>query len=457
MNEEKLSELRERVFKGYMDKTPKSRQMYEKMLAGSYGSGGWTFEPYPLYTTHGSGSKVYDADGNEYIDCQLCHGPLLLGHCHPEVTDAIKREVDRGSLLSYPADLLLEAAELLKEVIPCAEKVKFMNTGTETAIPVARIARAYTGKKKIIKFYGHYHGWDDQFLVATAGNKAVVGSAGIPEEHLVNTVLVKFNDIDAVRRKLDEDNDIAGVILDPQMSRGGWTPSPGYLQELRKLTKERGVLLIFDEIQTAFRLGLGGAQEYFGVIPDLAMLSKSIANGEKLAAVVGKEEFMRTMYGKPGVVGAGGDVVLASGTFTNGTTALAACIATIKAFKRLKKEGAYQKIFQLGSKLKSGIEGAFKERGLPCHVNNLGPTSHVYLTNLEPDYDAYCNLDKRALYLFHLSLITEGVFFTIPHNGLSILSFAHTEEDVQKIIDAVGFSLDKNNFAEVLMNQGDGN
>jgi glutamate-1-semialdehyde 2,1-aminomutase len=345
---------------------------------------------------------------------------------------------------------LVEAAELIKEVIPCAEKVRFVNTGTEAATAAARVVRAYTGKKKIVKFLGHYHGQDDQFLIAASGNKPTPGSAGIPEEHLVNTVLVKFNDINAIRRKLDEDNDIAAVFADPQLSRGSWTPSPGYLQELRKLTQEHGVLLVFDEIQTGFRLALGGAQEYFGVVPDLAFFAKGIAGGEKIAVLCGKEDVMGTISGAKGIAGSTAAVVTQSGTFNDGTGALAACIAGIKAFKKLKAEGAYESIFQLGSKLKAGIEQAFHDRGLPCHVNNLGPTTHVFITDLEPDFDAYCALDRTVLILFHLSLINEGLLFTNPQNGVSILSFAHTEEDIQRMIDGTGSALDNYRFAEAL-------
>lgn len=303
MNREKLAELREKVFQAYMERTSKSKQMYDracKSLPSGVSGNVRAYEPYPLYTTHGKGSKICDVDGNEYIDCFLCAGPLLLGHCHPEVIEGMKREIDRG-LLTYNPDLVVECAELLKEIVPCAQKVRFLNTGTEAVLSAVRIARGFTGKNKIIKFYGHYNGQDDQFLIAISDIKDEAVSIGIPKESLRNTVLLRYDDIDALTRKLDEDNDIAAVILDPQMNMGGLFPATsGYLKEVRQLTKGHGVILIFDEVITGFRVALGGAQEYFGVIPDLAVFSKAMASGEKLAAVVGKDEVM-SIVGKKGL------------------------------------------------------------------------------------------------------------------------------------------------------------
>jgi len=443
MKEEKLTELRRRIFEAYTQKTPKSKQLYER-ACGSFAGGvsGHVkfFQPYPIYMTHGKGSKTYDADGNEYIDCLLCNGPLVLGHCHPEVVEGIRREIDKGLLIYNPA-LGVECAELLKEIIPCAEKVRFANSGTEAVMFAVRIARAFTGKNKIIKFYGHYHGQDDQFLMGISNNRDEIVSTGVPKESLRSTVLLKFNDIGAVRRKLDEDNDIAGVILDPQMSKGGiFPPSLEYLKELRQLTVERGVVLIFDEVITGFRVALGGAQEYFGVTPDLSTIAKAVASGAKMAAVVGKEEIMSSLLGgKEGKV-------FQSGTYNDGTIALAAAIATMKVYKKLNEMGEYQRLHQMGNSLKSAIETAFKERGMGCHVNNLGPSLRIFLTDLAPSFDTYCDLDQSLLYLFFIGLINEGVLLSWPSAGNIFLSFVHTEEDLQEIINAVNSCLNKNNF-----------
>jgi len=454
MNEEKYAELKEKVEKAYAEKTPGSKRTYDrarKAFAGGVSGNAKFFWPYPLYMTHGKGSKTYDIDGNEYVDCQLCNGPLLLGHCHPEVMEGMKQEIDRG-LLVYNPDLGVELAELLTEIIPCAERVRFGNSGTEVNLFAVRLARAYTGKNKVIKFFGHYHGQDDQFLIATANKKAEARSAGIPEQSLSNTVLLEYNDIDAVRRKLDEDNDIAAVILDPQMNMGGLFPaSAEYLKKLRQLTKERGVVLIFDEVLTGFRLALGGAQEYFGVIPDLACYAKGIAAGAKLAAVVGKEEVMRVTVIPEGITYYGAkEVVSQSGTFNDGTMALAAGIATLKVYKKMKERGEYQRLHQLSARFKSGIETAFREQGIGCHVNNFGPSLKLFITDLEPSFEAYCTLDKTILYLFFISLINEGVLLSWPSQGSIYLSFAHTEEDIQGVIGAVNTSLNKYSWKEVI-------
>jgi len=453
MKEERLAELQKTIFEAYMVKTPKSKKMYDR-ACGSF-AGGVSghlklYQPYPLYMTHGKGSKTYDVDENEYVDCFLCAGPLLLGHCHPEVMDVVKKEIARG-LLIYNPDLGVECAELLKEIVPCAEAVRFANSGTEAAMFAVRIARAYTGKNKIVKFYGHYHGQDDQFLIGTSNNKEEAASLGVSEESLRNTVLLKYDDIDAVRRKLDEDNDIAGVILDPQMNMGGlWPASSGYLENLRQLTKERGVVLIFDEVITGFRLALGGAQEYFGVIPDLAVIAKSVAIGAKLAAVVGREEIMQVVLPRgQGAFAKKGKRVFQSGTYNDGTMALAASIATMKVYKKLNEKGEYQRLFQLTEKLKAGIEMAFKQREIPLHVNMLGPSLKLFFTDLEPSFDVYCSLDKSILQLFFVSLINEGVVLSWPSSGSVFLSFAHTDEDIERVISAVNCSLDKNAFGEI--------
>lgn len=434
-----------------MRKTPKSRLLYErasKSLQSGVSASTRYYLPYPLYVTRGAGSNIFDVDGNKYVDCFLSAGPLLLGHSHPDVMERVKHELDRG-LLMYNLDLGVECAELLKELIPCAEKVRFANTGSEANFLAVRAAKAFTAKNKVIKFYGHYHGLDDQFCVATSNVSDEAISAGISEESLKNTVLLKYNNIDAVKSKLDEDNDIAAVILDPQMDMGGlWPARDKYLEELRQLTKEREVVLIFDEIITGFRLALGGAQEYFGVTPDLATISKSVAAGAKFAAVVGKEEIMNTLTPKE-LAASPKKIVLHGGTYTDGTIALAAAIAAMKAYKKLKEKGEYQKLFQLAEKLKTGIEMAFKQRGVPLHINMLGPSFKLYFTNLDPNFDVYCNLDMTILSLFFLSLINEGVYLN-PAARLLYLSFVHTEGDVDQVVVAINSSLERNKFEEVL-------
>jgi glutamate-1-semialdehyde 2,1-aminomutase len=454
MNQERLASLREKVFRAYVDKTPKSKQIYERAcrsLLGGVCSSTRFFPPYPFHMTHGRGSKIYDVDGNEYIDCFLSAGPLILGHCHPEVMDAVRRELDRG-LLVFNDDLVVECAELIKEIVPCAERVRFANTGTEATLFAVRIARAFTGKNKIIKFYGHYHGLDDQFCVGTSSVSNDATSAGVPKESLKNTVLLKFSDVEAVRRKIAEDKDIAGVILDPQMQAGGiWPASRDYLRELRQITEERGVVLIFDEVITGFRLAPGGAQEYFKVKPDLVALSKGLAGGAKLAAVAGREDVMSTVTPRGLAPSASTKkFALHGGTFVDSNIALAASIAALKVYKKLGGQGEYQKLFQRSEKLKAEIEGAFAEKGVPVHVNICGPSLKLFLTSLEPSFELYSGLDMTALDLFYISLIAEGIFLTNPALRSIFLSFAHTDEDMKKIINAINTSLGKYHLEDIL-------
>jgi glutamate-1-semialdehyde 2,1-aminomutase len=453
MSKVKTTELEASVLRQYMKKTLKSKQLYEKALGclqGGVSAGTRFYAPYPIYTSHGRGSRVYDVDGNEYIDNFLSAGPLLLGHCHPEVIEAVKREVERG-LLSYNQELAVECAELLKEIVPCAEKVRFSNTGSEATMLAVRVAKAFTGRNKIIKFYGHYHGIDDQFSVGTYNDSDEPDSGGVSQDHFTTTILLKYNDMEAIKRKLEEDRDIAAIILDPQMSAGGvWPPSPEYLKELRRLTKKEGVVLIFDEVLTGFRVALGGAQEYFGVVPDLAVFAKAFDGGGKCSALVGKKEVMSILgpKGSP-FVPEGKKLAIHAGTYIDSTVGLAAATASMKVYKRLNGSGEYQKLFERSRRLKEGIEAAFEKRSMPLHINMCGPYLKLFFTDLKPTFEAYCKLDVTIHILFWLALISEGIYLN-PSLRSILLSFVHTDQDVQKAIDAVHSALDRHNFEEVL-------
>jgi len=454
LKREKIARLREKIYREYMRRTPKSNQMYERActtLAGGVAGAARLFQPYPLYMTRGRGSKIWDLDANEYIDCFSNAGPLLLGHSHPEVLKGIRQEIKKG-LLIYNSDLEVRCAELIKEVVPCAERVRFANSGTEAVMFAVRVARAFTGKNKIIKFYGHYHGQDDQFLIGTSTNEDEVVSLGVPKDSLKNTVLLRYNYIEDVLHKLDEDDDIAGVILDPGMTMGGIFPaSPEYLKGLRRLTKERGVVLIFDEVISGFRLALGGAQEYFGVVPDMACYAKGIAGGAKFGAFVGKKEMMDTLIpsGLSAYTGKGKSV-FQSGTYNDGIEGMAGAMAAIKVYRKLSEKGEYKKLHERAAKLSKAIETAFKERGIGCHVNYFGPSLKIYITDLEPSFETYCNLDRTILYLFFVSLINHGIILSWPSAGSIFLSFQHTDKDIEKTIEAVRESLNRNKFEEVL-------
>lgn len=443
-----LKDIQQEVFTAYRKRTPASGAYHERArrsLAGGTTGNLRFFPPYPLYETGGRGARVTDLDGNEYIDCFLCNGPLLLGHNHPDVIAAIEGHRPTGPLVVNPP-IIAEAAELVQETVPCAERVRFLNSGTEAVIMAVRYARAFTGRDKVIKFYGHYHGQDDQFM-AGLGSTADVFGAGIPGGITANTIHARYGDFAALEKIIEERQDIAAVILDPAMHAGGlWGSSRDYLQALRELTAKHNIVLIFDEVITGFRLALGGAQSYYGVTPDLATLGKAIAAGEKLAAVAGREEIMRVV---DPLAAAGTPRVFQSGTANDGTAAIAASIGAINTYCELDGDSGYGHLFAICEMLAEGIRQAFQKRNIPCHVNQLGPMLQIFLSAEEPAFENYIALDPQILSLFFLALINEGVILTLPTSGHIYLSFAHTHEDIDEIIQKVNLVLDKYDFSSL--------
>jgi len=447
MKTEKLEELRQQIYEQYINRTPKSKELHDracKSLVAGVGASSRFHNPYPLYMAHGKGSRIFDVDGNEYVDCHLNYGPLILGHCHQRVMAAIQNELGKGLLIPNP-ELMVECAELLKRVLPWVDMVSFANTGVEVIMLAIRVARAFTKKSKIIKFYGHFHGQYDQLLIGIYNTSDKPNSAGITSESLSNTILSRYMDIDMVKDILDKDSDIAAIILDPLMFMGGlWPPSHEYLKELRQLTESRGVLLIFDEVISGFRLAPGGASEFFGIAPDLAAYAKGIATGEKLAALVGKENVMSALV--PAEIATQKEITVTHGaTFVDGTAAFAAAITALRIYQELRENGGYKRLFQTSEELKMGIESALKQCGIPCHINILGPCLKMYLTDLAPSFEVYSNLDTTLRDLFTLSLIPEGIK-VMPKGGAIFLSFAHTKEDIQTIIDCARRSAERYRF-----------
>ena len=449
MQSSNLDTIQEEIFTAYQKRTPASGAYHERArrsLAGGTTGNLRFFPPYPFYETGGQGARVTDLDGNEYIDCFLCNGPLLLGHNHPEVIAAIEGHSQTGPLVVNPP-IIVDAAELVKETVPCAERVRFLNSGTEAVIMAVRYARAFTGKDKVIKFYGHYHGQDDQFL-AGLGPTAEPFGAGIPDGITANTIHARYGDFAALEKITDERQDIAAVMLDPAMHAGGlWGSSRDYLQDLRELTSKCNIVLIFDEVITGFRLSPGGGQSWYGVTPDLAAFGKAIAAGEKLAAVAGREEIMRVV---DPLAAEGTPRVFQSGTANDGTAAIAASIGAINAYRDLDANNQYERLFEIGERLAGGIRQAFRMRSIPCHVNQLGSMLQIFLSAEKPAFENYIGLDPEVLSLFFLALINEGVILTLPTSGHIYLSFAHTHEDIDEIIEKVNLVLNKYDFSSLI-------
>lgn len=443
-----MEDVQQDILSAYRKRTPASGAYYERArqsLAGGTTGNLRFFPPYPLYEVGGRGARVTDLDGNEYVDCFLCNGPLLLGHNHPDVLAAVDEHRKLGSLVVNPP-IIAKAAELVKAAVPCAERVRFLNSGTEAVMMAVRYARTFTGNNRIIKFYGHYHGQADQFLTGLGATPDKFG-AGIPDEATANTVHARYGDFAALEKTVGGHRNIAAVILDPAMHAGGlWGSNRDFLRALRELTTKRNIILIFDEVITGFRLSMGGGQAYYGVTPDLATLGKAIAAGERLAAVAGREEIMRVV---DPLAAAGTPRVFQSGTANDGTAAIAASIGAIKTYLALDGDDQYSHLFEIGGRLARGIREAFQTRNIPCHVNQLGPMLQLFLSAEKPTFENFTDLNPEVLSLFFLALINEGVILTLPTSGHIYLSFAHTHEDIEEIIEKVNLVLDKFDFSSL--------
>jgi glutamate-1-semialdehyde 2,1-aminomutase len=437
------------ILSAYRRRTASSAAWYaraSRSLAGGTTGNLRHFQPYPLYFTAGEGSTLIDVDGNRYIDCFLGNGPLLLGHRHPAIVEAIARHASMGSLLVNPP-LAIDLAEEMLRTVPCAERVRFLNSGTEAVMTAMRLARAYTGRRKIVKFLGHYHGQDDQVLAGLDPGGAAFG-AGIPPEALANTLLCRYGALEGLAALIDREHDIAAILLDPAMHAGGlWGSSTAYLQGVRDLATHRGIVLIFDEVITGFRLTSAGAQGLYGVTPDLATFAKALAAGEKLAAVAGREEILRSLDPeRPAHVAA----VFQSGTGNDGSVALAAGCAALATYRTLEQQGSYQTLGARAQRLADGIRTLFRSRGVPCHVNQLGSMLQLCLSEVTPSFEAFSRVPSAPLALFYLALINEGILLSLPTSNHIYLSFAHSDGDIDEVLMKVATVLDRFDFGAVV-------
>lgn len=442
-------QIRSAILGDYRARTSRSAFCYQRasrVLAGGTTGNLRHFHPYPLYFTAGQGSVVEDVDGNHYLDCFLGNGPLLLGHRHPAIVESTHRYDATGSLVVNPP-LAIELAEALQQLVPCAERVRFLNSGTEAVLTAVRLARGYTRRSKVVKFLGHYHGQDDQFLAGLDATGAPFGS-GIPAAALQSTVLCRYGELAALERLLEQDRDIAAVILDPAMHSGGlWGSSTEYLHGVRALTRQYGVVLIFDEVITGFRLGLHGAQGLHGVVPDLATFGKALGAGEKLAAVTGFDAILRSVDpDRP----PGTPVVFQSGTGNDGTFALAAGLAALRTYESLDADGQYGALNRLAERLAAGLREAFRAHAVPAHVNQLGSMLQLFFSDASPSFERFSGLSPAPAALFYLALINEGFLLSLPTSNHIYLSFAHTEADIDRALNASRRVLARYDFSAVV-------
>jgi glutamate-1-semialdehyde 2,1-aminomutase len=431
----------------YMKKTPRSEKLWKqgsKLIPGGVMANIKYFDPYPLFMRKAKGSKLYDVDDNEYVDYCLCLGPLILGHGHPAVVKAIKRQLDEGGTTIYgtPHELEVKMAKEMRDLIPCAEMVRFINSGLEATLHAIRTARAYTKRVKMAKFEGHYHGAHDCVAVSvsppleSAGPEdapvPVPNSAGLPDYVTENTIVMPFNNSGAVERIIEKHrNELAAVIVEPVM-RGFLPAERDFLKTLRTVTEENGIVLIFDEIMTGFRLGLGGAQERFGVTPDMVALGKVIGGGLPVGAFAGKAEIMELT--SPVGAKTPSDRVFHSGTFNGCPTVLAAGLATIKV---LKTPSAYAHIDNVAEQVKKCMKDNFESKKIDAQVIGQDSMFQCLFTSNKnvKNYRDIARADAKKRVKFDLELINNGVYLRPGRTYYT--SLAHTKADLNKTFKAM--------------------
>jgi glutamate-1-semialdehyde 2,1-aminomutase len=404
--------------------------------------GATVYSPGPIFLERGKGSHVWDADGNEYVDFMMSFGALIHGHAHPKLVSVVADAMSEGSHFAAATSAEVEAAERFCHIVPSAEAVRFTNSGSEATMLALRLARAHTGRNKFLKFEGHYHGWYDPYLLnahshvpgqmGSPENPArIPDSQGIPYGTFDDVVLAPWNDVTALDRVMRRHgHELAAVISEPIMANMGCIlPRDGYLQKLRELTREYGVLLILDEVVTGFRYAPGGCQQFYGIRPDLSTFGKALGAGFPVGAVAGSRAILDRMRW-------GENMVLHYGTFNGHRLTMKVIAANLDL---LSAAGAYQNLHAVGDAAITGLRDVFRRNGVRAIVQGFGPMFQIYFTEREAihDYRDYCTYVDTARYSrFVHRLIEKGIYMT-PSNGLHwIISTAHTEDDVATLVDA---------------------
>jgi len=421
------------ILERYRTLHPKAAKLYDR--AREVIPGGITHDirhltPFSIYVDRASGVRKWDVDGHEYIDYWMGHGALFLGHCHPAVVKAIQGQVARGTHFGASHELEIRWAELVQQLIPSGEMVRFTMSGTEATHLALRVTRAFTGKSKIVKLHGHFHGWHDGVVAGVHPPFEVPLSAGVPGATLDQVLLCPPNDIKAVETLLER-GDVAGVILEPAGGQAGTTPTvSGYLHDLRALTRRHGVVLIFDEVITGFRYAPGGAQAYFNVIPDLTTLAKIVAGGLPGGAVCGRRELMSMIAHRGDPTWDRSERVAHAGTFNANPVSAAAAIATLE----ICADGALQaRANKAGEELRRGLGDAMKRVGLPGAVYGEASIYHVSFEG-KPGLAGFDRPRRADLYhLLRCALINEGVDCSLNHGWVSAM---HTEADIAGTVAA---------------------
>ncbi|MGQ9726828.1 MAG: aspartate aminotransferase family protein [Candidatus Bathycorpusculaceae bacterium] len=424
-----------------MKETKKSRKLFEeakKLTPGGVHSSLRFFDPYPIFISKANGSRFYDVDENEYIDYHMAFGPVILGHAHPSITSTVKNQLDKGIIYGLCNELEVEVAKKITAHVPSAQMVRFCNSGTEATYHAIRLARAYTGKSKIVKFEGAYHGWHD--IVSFSSDPPlkeagpiecptpVPDTAGLSSEIAKNVIVVPFNDQETVEKTIKKHhNEISALITEPILHGNATciTPKDEFLKFLREITTEYNIVLIFDEVVTGFRHHLGGAQKIFNVTPDLTTFAKAMANGFPVAAVCGGREIME--YFRPtGNVDYGG-------TFNGNPISMAATLATIE---ELERKDLHNRLFKLGQEIRDQLSTIIDELRLQAQMVGFGSIFQILFTKKKiTNYRDTLSSNKELFMKFQKEMMKRGIFILPKPNKRCHISAAHSMDDINCTVE----------------------
>ena len=390
------------------------------------------YDPYPFFVKKAKGSMIYDVDGKRYLDYCNAYGALLLGHGRKEIITDVKNQLEKGTLYCAPTEIEVDLSELISKNFPSMNKVRLVNTGSEATMTAIRLARGFTKKKKIIKFEGCYHGAHDYVLVKAGSGAAHIGipvSEGSLDEVSKNTLVVQYNNSDELQSLVEKEDDVAAVIVEPVLANMGLVlPAKNFLNDIRKITQEKNIVLIFDEVVTGFRMSPGGAQKYFGIKPDITTLGKALGNGFPIAAVGGKSEIMDMLSPE-------GKVYQAS-TYAGNPVSVTAGVSSIKTMNKLQSK-LYPKLEKNCAKLVSAIHDMASDMKIPHQINSISSMFQIFFTDYKVvDYSSAKKADMLKFKKLFETLLKNKVFVAPSQFETVFLSYAHSTDDIKDTISS---------------------